>query len=1230
MYQVGSEENKVLSRIIKEFNRKAAVSRCAGLLTVPAFHANTIRIETAVHLAVAFCDGKRKPTFSDIGRWLNRNLGSSGASSAEDPPEDVFVSNICTSQGNYRLFEGTWESNDFHLQHMLDAAEYLAAQNPPISIALQRVYALLNVGDAVAERVQLSRWHSEPSSRGGDVTVAPNTGIDARAAAVTFSIEDLNELGIVPNDLEPFVFTDADRLALPSQIVTQGTALELRPLIRFGDEFVLALPAGVGSALRSYILREVVAAQAFSVFETALELKQAKLIRRLLHRMEAEYPSLISKVDSKSLPRMQSWCFVRDVDHHVHVVVLYEDLQDCVERGWGAVRRFNPEQQKALDDFLERSSAHCAARENFKRGTTLIVFAGVGRGLSASLPRLGQAWDFVSLGLADLDMLAAHSDDALELFFKFRYQTTWVNGTGAKHFNFGDFSLFCQWVHDDFKIWPRDLPLREGAVLMVPPSSTLEFRKNVRRSRDKHAINTLSGKWMACERYGRNSFFDSRTMRPIYVCTDVVEYSTLAAAVETEKGARWLISVGISFNERQRAQSYRIWSDFLDSFAEVALFVDQGPSSALATVVEIFLDSSSIIDIQAAVHSDLDVLSDAASIVAKEEGRAEIRLPANFFSGFQKVGNEGERALIGTFVRALESAAGLHTPWAADFVERAVDAALPSDGARLVHIFSSKLKSDYLIWNASRKPRWLKQVDAAFVKINLAPEPPTKPTVIAGIDACTATLNGYVSRIWEEIKASLNGLDLDSMLRASFCSTEAIYTDRLHWRRTARAVLSLNDVSEGFEAAFTREQERNRTSLATRILAEMALCECPLSGGRLVCDSEFDLLVARVSLLIEVASDSDAIRGNLAPGRMSVFPNGEYEIDRSYQAAIMRPFVENQHNDEYQLAAGEYSSYYEDRKDSGKSKASYVYSRDFVAAFEAEYRLCPDELIDCFAELSDLATDVGQVVVVTSVGEIKQRIEQNRGLDPHKCDAFVKSFFLERRPKWAKAPKGFAARDVWPWLFKRRLSIVVRPVVCTESSDEGIAYFGISQVMQALNYLLGRASKAWMPQEFFTSQEMRAFSGKTAHALGGAFEDEVVRELELNGWEARARVQMTELGAAQELGDVDVLAWRAADGRVLILECKRLQPARTIGEVAEALQKFAGEEKDKLARHLRRLKWLQESPSEIQRALRLGKGTAISSIHGRLITNTDVPMMYVKELPIPATEIIPIRFVKSI
>jgi hypothetical protein len=187
MYQVGSDENQTLSRVLKEFSRKATVARCGGLLTVPAFHANTIRIETMLHLAVANCAGKRNPTFSDIGRWLNRNLANSAVATAEDPPEDVFVSNICSKVGNFRLFEGTWESSDFHLQQMLDSAEALSVAIAPLASALRNVYALLRMGDAVAARLNLVRWHAEPWSRAGTLVIGPNTNIDQSAAAFTFT-----------------------------------------------------------------------------------------------------------------------------------------------------------------------------------------------------------------------------------------------------------------------------------------------------------------------------------------------------------------------------------------------------------------------------------------------------------------------------------------------------------------------------------------------------------------------------------------------------------------------------------------------------------------------------------------------------------------------------------------------------------------------------------------------------------------------------------------------------------------------------------------------------------------------------------------------------------------------------------------------------------------------------------------------------------------------------------
>ena len=1223
MYQVGSDKNHTLSRVLKQFDRKATVARCAGLLTVPAFHANTIRIEMMVHLAVANCTGNRKPTFSDIGRWLNRNLGNSAVATAEDPPEDVFVSNICSKVGNFRLFEGTWESSDFHLQQMLDSAEALSVSIAPIASALRNVYALLRMGDAVAARLNIVRWHAEPSSRAGILVIGPNTNIDQRAAAITFTESELNHLGIELTELEPFLFTDEDVKILPLQAVTQETALELRPVIRFGNEYVLALPAGVGSALRAYILRKVVEARAFKVFDGALGRRQATLVRRLLQNIGEEYPSLLSTETQQDLPQIQSWCFKRDMSEHVHVVVLHEDLGECVEQGWGLSSKLSQKQQAAFDDFMNCSATRCEAEPGFKHGTTIVIRAGVGRGFASSLPRLGLSWDVVFLGLADLDMLAAYQDKAVDLLFRFLRQETWVASHQAKHFSFGSFSSFCQWVQDDFSIWPRDLPLRKGAMVMVPSDSVFGFRQKVRKSRDKHSILTWSGKWMVCERYGRDSYFDSRAKQPIFICESVVEQLTLAVAVETSKGPRWLICADQEYDASKRKYVFRLWSDFLGSFAEVALFLD-AQGAIPEGVLEVFLDCTRMVDLESVSYTALDDPAIKPIVSSASAGRATVSLPRDFFAIFRRVGNEGEQTLVSAFVSALETASKLVVPLEENLVQQAVAAALPSDGARLVHLFSSTLKSDHLIWTSSAEVVWLSRADAAFVRIGLDAKPPAKVKVLIGSSSCTEVLNSYVARIWNEIKRQLNELDLDSVLNVLMSSNEAIYTDRMHWRRTAKAILSLNDNGEGLDAAFTREQKRNRTSLATRVLAEMAVCECVLIGKPQVTRAELELLIARTSLLIEVAYDSDAIRGELAPAKLTVFPNGEYEIDRSYQSSIMRPFVANQYSDEYRDAAADYASYYQKKERSGRSLASEFYGEDFVEAFEREYGLSPDELIDCFAELVDMATDLDRVVVKMEIGPLKARLIERRGISSEKCNAFVSGFALIRRLKWDKPPKGFLAKDTWPWLFKRRLSIISRPVVCTGITDKDLAYFGVSQVLQSWNYLMSRSSRAWMPQDYFVSQAMKAFSGKTAHVLGGAFEDEVVEKLTACGWVARARVQMTELGGTQEMGDVDVLA-RHPDSRVLIIECKRLQPARTVGEVADVLQKFAGEEKDKLARHLSRLAWLQASPSGIPRALGLDRAAKISAVQGRLVTNTDVPMMYAKDLPISVGEILPIR-----
>ena len=125
-----------------------------------------------------------------------------------------------------------------------------------------------------------------------------------------------------------------------------------------------------------------------------------------------------------------------------------------------------------------------------------------------------------------------------------------------------------------------------------------------------------------------------------------------------------------------------------------------------------------------------------------------------------------------------------------------------------------------------------------------------------------------------------------------------------------------------------------------------------------------------------------------------------------------------------------------------------------------------------------------------------------------------------------------------------------------------------------------------------------------------------------NGWQARHEVQMTALGGSAELGDIDVLAWKP-NGDIQLIECKRLQLARTVAEIAEICRRFRGEAQDELDKHVRRVKWIKANHIGLQRIV--GFVPEPARIYDKLVTNTHVPMMYLTSLPIEADKIGPLK-----
>jgi hypothetical protein len=115
-------------------------------------------------------------------------------------------------------------------------------------------------------------------------------------------------------------------------------------------------------------------------------------------------------------------------------------------------------------------------------------------------------------------------------------------------------------------------------------------------------------------------------------------------------------------------------------------------------------------------------------------------------------------------------------------------------------------------------------------------------------------------------------------------------------------------------------------------------------------------------------------------------------------------------------------------------------------------------------------------------------------------------------------------------------------------------------------------------------------------------------------------VPMTQFEAPSELGDLDVVAWRHGDPRLLCIECKRLRPARTVAEMLEILSQFRGNAKDRLGRHVNRIAWIRDHLGNLGHGLRAELSDR--RVTPLLITNAVVPMQFVADLPLGSESIV--------
>lgn len=1205
---IGAIEERLdkLAARMGKFDKAATIAMLGGLLTDPGLQANAVRFEVLIHLVALRAEGHVRPTAAKLREWLNDILGEDDVGHQEDPPEDVFVSNVVSGAGNSLLFEGIWEANAAYVQAALYAVTACLREGRVwAGHFLRQASALLNLGTAVANRSGLRRNDVGGGRRLGRIQF-PTKKIEGLANRVRFTPAALLAIGIDPFDLSPFIFDPEKSGALRNETIS-WTSLEARPIIKVGEDFIVALPTAIGAAIRRRALDMALGNGDGDLFQEKLTDYQfgncVTSARLGLDLTRVEGP------EADAVSGFVNMICRFDLGAYAHVLFIQDDVGEIAVHGFRSVRDVSVDVRR----LAAAGIAKIKAMSDFRMGMTIVVFGGLGRAFIADPGPIPREWRFVGLGCEDLELFADESRTSALQMFRLLGQERELLLANTQLVNPNGFLNLYGFVEKhDFEILPEYVE-RGRSLVPIPIDCLTSVRTKIRKALDKHAVRVEPRQaYVEVRRPSTEMYFADLAEEPSYVSVADAMEGRPAAAIEAA-GRTWWLTIADTQPVASGDLSYRVWDMARNWIVMLAPKVAEA-APTLPAFIDVELSFPDGIDLSP------ERIADGAELirpVVNIDGEAiRIDCGIDYLRAFGRSENVGDRWIVEAIADSALSIAGSTD---SDLAATIATSIVGDRSSRHLHVLTPKTAGEFVLATADLpKPRFLQPEVRAWADIGMAQRAGV-PVGDFGIvenkvDARKIT-NGAVDALWKEIRARLETIDRTSVIEKCIDNHNAIDRDRATWRHTAAAVLQLHRREDVMKAAVERESARSEVSLCCRVAIEMAVCVSPVAGGYQCSLDDLDYVLARISLLNGMASRGDEIHYGFAK-RIEIKPSGVIRFEDEFSNQVHTPFIVALSQDQFEAAAEGYDAFYEPTEEIDDAEYEQAKNPEFESAFVAEYGITPDRMVDFVSILCERAITSGNGRVILPRSELKADLVAMDGVDTTAAEAFLSSWCLIPRDKWDDPkPNGASAKDWYPWRFARRLSLLSRPIVQLTAADDPLCIVSPVIADHGLEYAL-RSYNAKLPDAYFRSPAMRTWVGGAIDRLGHAFNHRVAARLKELGLEAEAEYLMTRLGGTAADGDVDTLAWNPTSGDVYIIECKRLLADKTVGEIAERLVEYGpdhvqGGKRGPTRKHLDRVAVLNSKLPQLATAT----GIPIARIRMRscLVTSALVPMQFQRE-----------------
>jgi len=1193
---------------LSDFDNASVVKIASGLLTIPELSANSVRLETLVHLSLIYAQGNKVPTRTLLRRILNESMGNSMIAMMEDPIEDVFVSNIQTSYGDCLVFNGLWEGNDYFIQTLIDLVDRSPVPQVMKS-ARDCCIALIRLSNEVTKRANLNRNVFSESSPNQAMKIPSSSLATSIGNRVTFTQENLASVGINIDDLAPFIISEQEIKRLGSETIGNST-LERKPIVSIGESYIVALPSAIGISIRKFFLEECQSAGLINAFQTVLAKYQSfQLKSEILREFKGKVKSI--KQDFKEIPNLPPFTslLLKDSsEKYYHFLIIHDDLNQLIEKGFDSIHSLEKANENAIYSFIVQTSEFCKKQCGFQEGTTLCIHGGLGRGFGLGFKDWPDDWGFIAISLADLSLLGVAGGTPIEELVYCSKQSRWIQDNGVHLSNFnGDINFYGFWKDNNYECCPLEISLDPNNHITLGTDYVFTVRKELRIVSDKHCSIDTAGNWVRCERLTKDSYFEGMKSLPMYGCIDHIDDAYLNGLIKVDFVNVWFGISQVTPNI-DGAAIYEWWSGFINLLCECLIFINSKVNTISNKPIQVNLDllslvAASEIEFESKESRDISIQIDINVITLKFE--------SNFLANFGQVENIGERKVISAALSAIYKVLSNEGIDISKQIHQAIEHVLADNGVRVIHLYKTFDPTEHALMKSAVKPIYVFEPEVVFDGLLISKSIGENDKVLSNKKDCGKYLHSRVDLIWGEIKRILNNTNRSSLLIDLTKNINSIEQDRQQWKRTAKAVQAIHQKHDDVtHVAGSIETKRSLASLCCRTLVEMSVCECPVDGGESSNKSKLSSLLSMCALLVNTASDSDAINSDLVESLIEIHPNGSYIIPADIWSSVLQPYYAGHFEFQFNKSVESYAELYS-VKEPKKSDPDSIFHPDFAAAFESEYEFTPTQYIECIAEIIDQIVLSNDECIIINKDELIDRIHTHRNILKITVLKFIECFCLINRKGWDKLPEGYVFRDIAPWKHKRKLSCLVRPLIEVDNNE---LFCSLSLIKTSSMYFIDKATEGEFIPEFYNSQKMRSFVGKMIDKRGADYTNTVKKYFEEQGWQAESEVLMPTLGAPQELGDIDVLLL-SNNGRLIAIECKNLQMAKTISEVADVLNRFKGHgEDDELLKHLKRIEWVSENLNQVKERVAF-KGE-VSSFEHYLLTNTEMPMQYTSGLPI--------------